>query len=215
MTKIPGILFFCACSILLLSCASPVKFYHKASAAAPFDVIIVPGIPYQDQDWSKNVMKDRVVWSLYLYRKGIAGNVIFSGNAVYSPYVEGKIMAMHAISLGIPEQHVFSETKAEHSTENLIYSCRLAKKMGFAKIALATDPVQSNSLKFFAWDYGIKVVFIPIVYDSLRCFKIDSSFQIDPSTAYVSEFVPLPQRENFIKRLMGTLGFGIKEEATE
>jgi hypothetical protein len=86
--------------------------------------------------------------------------------------------------------------------------------MGFVKIAVATDPFQSNTLETYAWDYGLPVDFIPIVYDSLRCFKIDSSFQIDPSAAYESDFVPLPQRENSIKRLMGTLGFDIKKDKT-
>jgi uncharacterized SAM-binding protein YcdF (DUF218 family) len=213
--KISGLTHLSTFFLLSLSCASPVKLYHKSLAAAPYDIIIVPGIPYQDQDWTSNVMKDRVVWAFYLYKKGIATNVIFSGNAVYSPYVEGKIMAMHAIALGIPGKHVFSETKAEHSTENLIYSYRMAKKMGFEKIAVATDPFQSRTLKTYAWDYGIPVAFIPIVYDSLNCVKIDSSFQIDPSTAYVSDFVPLPQRQNIIKRFMGTLGFEIREEEPE
>ena len=215
MMKISGVSYQCTFFLLFLSCVPLVKSYHKALATAPYDILIVPGIPYQDQDWTSNVMKDRVAWAFYLYKKGIARNVIFSGNAVYSPYVEGKIMAMHAIALGIPQKHVFSETKAEHSTENLIYSYRMAKKMGFKKIAVATDPFQSNTLKTYAWDYGIQITFIPIVYDSLRCFTINSSFKIDPSVAYVSDFVPLPQRENIIKRLMGTLGFEIRKAEPE
>jgi uncharacterized SAM-binding protein YcdF (DUF218 family) len=215
MTKIPVVSFLSACFLLFLSCSSPVKSYHKAIAAAPFDVIIVPGIPFQDQDWTSNVMKDRVLWSVYLYKKGVAANVIYSGDAVYTPYIESRIMSMYAIASGIPAQHVFSETKAEHSTENLIYSYRMAEKMGFEKIAVATDPAQANGLKTYAWDYSIPVVFIPIVYDSLRCFQIDSSIHIDPSKAFVSDFIPLPQRENIIKRIMGTLGFGIRTTEPE
>ena len=87
--------------------------------------------------------------------------------------------------------------------------------MGFEKIAVATDPFQSNTLKTYAWDYGIPVAFIPIVYDSLRSFAIDSTFHIDPSAAYVSDFIPLPQRENIIKRFMGTLGFEIRKAEPE
>jgi uncharacterized SAM-binding protein YcdF (DUF218 family) len=213
--KIFPALSLAAFSLLFLSCASPFTSYHKALAKAPYDVIIVPGIPYQDHNWASNVMKNRVVWSFYLFKKGIARNVIYSGNAVYSPYVEGKIMAMHAIALGIPEEHVFSEIKAEHSTENLVYSYRMAKKMGFEKIAVATDPFQSKTLKTYAWDYNIPVTFIPIVNDSIRFFTIDSLFQIDPSSAFVNDFIPLPQRENIIKRVMGTLGFETREAETE
>ena len=87
--------FLIACSLLALSCSSPAKSYHKALAQAPFDVIIVPGIPYDGKSWSNNVMKDRVVWSCFLYSRGIARNIIYSGSAVYTPYTEGKIMALH------------------------------------------------------------------------------------------------------------------------
>jgi uncharacterized SAM-binding protein YcdF (DUF218 family) len=160
-------------------------------------------------------MKDRVVWSCYLYKKGIARNIIYSGNAVYTPYVEGKIMALHAIALGIPATAVFSETKAEHSTENLVYSYRMAKKLGFEKIAVATDPFQSATLKTFAWDYDLRVTFIPIVSDSLITFHVDSALHIDPSPAFVKDFIPLPQRENAVKRAFGTLGLGINENEHE
>jgi uncharacterized SAM-binding protein YcdF (DUF218 family) len=199
-----------AFSILLLSCASPLKFYSKAIVKVPYDVIIVPGIPYQDENWESNVMKTRVLWSFYLYSKGITRNVIYSGNAVYSPYVEGKIMALHAIALGIPRERVFSETQAEHSTENLVYSYCLAEKKGFKKIAVATDPFQSATLRTYAWDIGMKLDFIPIIYDSLSLLKGDSLGHIDASTAFVRNFIPLPQRENILKRVLGTMGLGMK-----
>lgn len=203
--------YLIACSLLVFSCTSPLKSYNKAIKKAPYDVIIVPGIPYQDQNWASNIMKDRVLWSFYLYSKGITRNVIYSGNSVYSPYVEGKIMAMHAIARGIPLEHVFSETKAEHSTENLVYSYRMAKKMGFEKIAVATDPFQSTTLKTYAWDRSMPVVFIPIVYDSLNTLNVNSSLYIDPSAAFVGDFIPLPQRENILKRVLGTLGLEMRK----
>jgi len=193
-------------SFLVLSCASPVKVYYRAVKKQPYDVVIVPGIPYQDENWESNVMKTRVLWSFYLYSKGITRNVIYSGSAVYSPYVEGKIMALHAIALGIPREHVFSETNAEHSTENLVYSYILAKKMGFTKIALATDPFQSATLRSYAWDIGMKVDFIPIIYDTLDIMKVDTLLHIDPSSAFIRDFVALPQRENIVKRILGTMG---------
>ncbi|MCX6244298.1 MAG: YdcF family protein [Bacteroidetes bacterium] len=197
---------------LVFSCASPQKSYHKAIAKAPFDVVIVPGIPYQNGTWESNIMKDRVVWACFLYSRGITKHIIFSGNAVYSPYVEGKVMALHAIALGIPDSAIFSEMKAEHSTENLVYSYRMAKKLGFEKIAVATDPGQSVALKTYAWDFHIPVSFIPIVYDSLKTFPVDSIFHVDPSPARVNNFTPLPQRENGIKRLLGTIGLDIQPE---
>ncbi len=202
-------------SLLAFSCASPQKSYYKAVNKAPYDVIIVPGIPYQNGNWASNIMKDRVVWSFFLYTRGITHHIIYSGNAVYTPYIEGRIMALHALALGIPDSTVFSEMKAEHSTENIVFSYQMAKKMGFKKIAVATDPFQSNALKFFAWDKSLKVTFIPIIYDSLNSIYVDSNFHIDPSSAYLNDFIPLPQRENGIKRFMGTLGLRIGKSEHE
>ena len=117
--------FLIACSLLALSCSSPAKSYHKALAQAPFDVIIVPGIPYDGKSWSNNVMKA------------------------------------------------------------------------------------------YAWDYGIRVTFIPILFDSLHAFHVDSSLNIDPSGAFIHDFIPLPQRENTLKRIMGTLGLNIQDPESE
>src|SRR5438067_574875 len=64
------------------------------SSINSFDAIIVPGVPFENGRWSQT-MKSRVGWSYYLYRKGIAKNIIYSGAAVYSPYVEARIMALY------------------------------------------------------------------------------------------------------------------------
>jgi vancomycin permeability regulator SanA len=124
------------------------KSFEKARKEKPFDVVIVPGVPYDTT--SDFVMKMRVYWAKYLYDSGFTHNVIFSGSAVYNPYAEGVIMKIMADSLGIPSDHTFSETSAEHSTENVYYSWKMAKEMGFSKIALATDPYQAGLLRSFS-----------------------------------------------------------------
>ncbi|MEO6541398.1 MAG: YdcF family protein [Ferruginibacter sp.] len=177
-------------------------------------MIAVPGVPFYETGWD-STMKARVYWAKYLFDKGIAKNVMFSGYSVSSPYYEGKIMAMYAIAIGIPAEHVFSEIKAEHSTENLYYVYLKAKKMGFTHIALATDPYQAKQLKRFAWkrispDVGI----IPIVFDTLRVIQpYMTDPEIDHMQAYNKDFIPLATRESFWKRLKGTMGKHIDPNA--
>jgi hypothetical protein len=176
----------------------------------PYDIVVVPGVPFEDSTWSWT-MKGRIYWSKYLYDKGITKNVMYSGSAVYTPYVEGKIMALYAVALGIPEENVFSETLAEHSTENVYYSYKKARKLGFVRIALATDQFQAKMLKRFtekivSRDAGI----IPIVIDTLEAMQ---PTMIDPEIAYqkafVKDFIPLTERENFKERFRGTRGLDI------
>jgi len=199
-----------AISILAIGCKSPEKMYQANIEKAPFDAIIVPGVPY-DTAWSRT-MKGRVLWSYHLYKNGITRNVIYSGSAVYTPYVESRIMAEYGKKLGIPETHIFTEENAEHSTENLSYSVAIAREQGFEKVALATDPYQNAMLKSFGGKQPLPVHFIPFITDTLDHYYRDVDVTIDPSSAYRTNFVALPDRESWFKRLLGTMGFNVKEE---
>ena len=81
---------FVALALLLTYCSvrkSVVKSYDHAKKTRPYDVIIVPGIPYEKSETSM-VMKMRIQWAKHLYDSGFTHNIIFSGSAVYSPFVE-------------------------------------------------------------------------------------------------------------------------------
>jgi uncharacterized SAM-binding protein YcdF (DUF218 family) len=176
----------------------------------PYEIVIVPGVPFEDSTWSI-AMKGRVYWSKYLFDKGITRNVMYSGSAVYTPYVEGEIMALYAEALGIPKENIFSETLAEHSTENVYYSYKKARKLGFSRIALATDPFQAKMLKRFTKKIiGHNVGIIPFVLDTLEA-QIPKMInpQIDFQKAYVEHFTALPERENIFQRMKGTRGLDI------
>lgn len=199
-------------ALLLTYCSfrkSVIRSYEHAKITRPYDVIIVPGIPYEKLNTSV-VMNMRLQWAKHLYDSGFTKNIIFSGSAVYSPFVEGKAMKLIADSMGIPSEHTFYETKAEHSTENVYYSWKMANEMGFKKIALATDPFQSAMLKSFIKKYCPGVVSIPVFID-----KIDLKAAlpvIDTTSCHVADFVSIKEREGFWKRFRGTRGGRIVDE---
>jgi uncharacterized SAM-binding protein YcdF (DUF218 family) len=201
--------------VLLSTCAinskNRHKLYEKAIAEKPFDAIIVPGYPFKDGEWEK-VMRGRVVWSYHLYQKGITKNVIYSGSAVYSPYIESEIMALYAEALGIPKENIFTESRAEHSTENVYYSYQLGESLGFKKMALASDPFQTKLLKLFIKSKVSKdLSLIPILYDTLMVIDTINPI-IDPSSAYVEDFVSIEDRESKWERFKGTQGKQIDYE---
>jgi len=201
-------------SIFLLIAASACSFSSKTqkdlfkkAGQQQFDAIIVPGVPFENNQWDR-IMKARVYWSKYLYDKGIAKNIVFSGSAVYSPYYEGKIMALYAQALGLPKEHVFAEIKAQHSTENIYYGYKLARKQGFSSIALASDPFQTKMLRRYTrLKVDSAIVVIPFVMDTLKMMEpgmIDPP--IDYQQAYKPGFISLKKREGFWKRWRGTRG---------
>lgn len=195
-------------ALFVVACKSPEKSFEQASAFAPFDAIIVPGVPF-DTAWSRT-MKGRVLWSYHLFQSGIARNIIYSGSAVYSPYVESRIMAEYAKELGIPTTHIFTEENAEHSTENLAYSLEVARQNGFERVALASDPYQTALLRSFARRRKLPVHFLPMIADTLNEKYAHIEVKINPETARVPGFVSIKDREGFFKRIMGTMGFNIK-----
>lgn len=200
--------FFGCAVFLLCSYDKPSKESKDLNeeASNPYDVIIVPGVPYKVASM-KTVLKARILWAKYLYERGIAKNIIFSGSSVYTPYVEGKVMRIYADSLGIPSENTFSETQAEHSTENIFYSLQMAKELGFKRIAVATDTYQAILIRSFMKKTCPEIKIITIVYNKIN---MNASWpEIDATSANAEDFVSLVKRENRFKRLKGTMGKNI------
>ncbi len=186
------------------------KLYQQALQKKPYDAIIVPGSPFENGMWSRT-MKGRIYWSKFLYDQGVTRNIIYSGAAVYTPYVEAEIMAQYAVAVGIPKEHVYSETLAEHSTENVYYSFKLARKLGFKTIAIASDPFQTRLLQRFARKKVSDTIgLIPMVEDSMVNMEPEMRDpEINPEKAFQNDFVSIKNREGFWKRWRGTLGKNI------
>lgn len=204
-------LFFSSCNAYYnLFYADPGKCFDLAKQKKTYDVIIVPGFPH-DSGSVNPVLSQRIKWANYLYKNNYTKNIIFSGSAVYSSYIEAKVMRLFALQLGIKDENIFTEPKAEHTTENLYYSVILAKKIGFKTIAFATEPAQASFMKPFKRKFKLEVDFLPIVTDCLTEDNIQLN-PIDESSAFVPDFVPLNKREGFFKRSRNTRGHKVKKE---
>lgn len=194
--------------VALASCSISQKrageILQEAEARGPYDAIIVPGVPHDGQHWQRTMLM-RVRWSEYLYNNGLTKNCIYSGGAVYTKYCEAKIMASYATALGLPVTTIFVDTNAEHSTENVYYSYRIAKAQGFARIALATDPFQGKSMHKFIKKHDLPIDLLPIVFDTLRTLDHGEP-KIDPQASIKANFLSLKERQSFFRRLGGTFG---------
>ncbi len=214
--KVVSIITCLTLTMLLSGCfllsPSAEKTNRKYLTKAPYDAIIIPGVPFDGKHWSET-MRNRVQWGAYLYRKGYAKNIIYSGSAVYTEYEEAAVMALYGEALGIPKEHIFTDPRAEHTTENIYYSYRVAKKHGFQKIALATDPFQLNGMRKFIKKFDFPVDLLPIIKDTLLKQDLTEP-TINPSSARRTNFVSIVERQSKWQRLRGTFGQHIcwKEE---
>lgn len=210
--------FFCTTLFLvgahlLLSSFTISRFHKRAHSLFQkvitnnevYDAAIVTGMPVDNGRLNKTVT-ERVQWAVYLYKSGIVKNLILSGGAVYTDYYESVVMAAYAVQLGVDPQHIFLENLAEHSTENVYYSYKIAKQNGFKKLALATDPYQSMMLKKHTKNrYATHIQHIPIVYKYIEGMMPQQP-QTDARNSRKNDFVSIKSRKNIFQRVMGTLG---------
>jgi len=193
------LLLLTLCSTFLLSSCSifhhhTAVTYNKAITKAPFDVVIVPGLPY-DTGKLNPLFKARLLWAKELYETGIARNIIFSGDAVHSPYVEAVIMKMMADSMGLPTRHTFIEDNALHSKENVAYGVALAHRLNFKNIALATDPIQAVYIKKYIQEHHEQVSLLPFSMKEMPRYYKTALPAIQSENAFVENFVPLKLRK--------------------
>jgi len=205
-------LYILSIALLLNSC-SLVKHWPGASIKKakkePYDVVIIPGFPYDGKHWNE-VIKFRLLWAVYLYENKLATNFIFSGSAVKTPYNEGCIMAQYAAKMGIPKENIFIEPFAEHSSENVYFSLQLAKKMGFKRIAVATDPFQGFLLTNYTQRIrNENIAFINIIPRYIRKHKFADEPKIDQWLAFEDDFVPLTEKQDYWRRKKASLGLDI------
>jgi uncharacterized SAM-binding protein YcdF (DUF218 family) len=187
----------------------PEQLFSQAKKNKPFDAVIIPGIPYDSGRWGF-VMKWRVTWSVFLYKTGIAKNLIYSGSAVYTPYTESIIMALYAEKMGVPKDHIFIETKAEHTTENLFYSYQLAVQKGFTKIGFATDPFQTMKIEPYIKELDLSIDLIPTVISLMKHIEV-KDYEIDSYKAYQLNFKSIITRETEDEREFYSKGGRIKK----
>jgi uncharacterized SAM-binding protein YcdF (DUF218 family) len=191
MTKFTLILFLTAVLLSLIPGCSldsrVTKSNKRYLAQAPFDAIIVPGYPFRLEK-NKILFAVRVNFAKELFDKGIAKNIIFSGAAVQTPYIEGKIMKIIADSLGLPQEHTFVEDKALHSNQNAILGTKMARKMGFKKIAIATDPYQFSYMTLLLKLFEPKTAILTFYPNQMPQYDKPLPM-IDTSAVFIKHFV--------------------------
>lgn len=194
-------------ALLAFSSFTSYELEAKEKPTEVYDAIIIPGYPFNPDGKMNAIYKMRLHWAYELYSSGRAKNIITSGSAVHSPYIEAQIFALYLEEMGVNPDHLIIEDQAEHSLENVFYSVELAKELGFEKVAVATDLFQSGMIQFLGRKYNMGVDFLPAKMGFIIGKKWNSfAGTIDYCQAYVNEFSPLKERESKEERLRGTRG---------
>lgn len=198
---------------MIVAISNSISAKAKEEPAVVYDAIIIPGYPFNPDGKMNAIYKMRLHWAYELYSSGMAKNIITSGGAVHSPYVEAKIFALYLEEMGVDPQHLIIEDRAEHSLENVFYAQEMAKELGFENVAVATDLFQSGMIQILGRKHNLNVDFLPAKIGFIISKKWKSfTGEIDYCEAYVEEFSPLKERETKEERMNGTRGYKWIEE---
>lgn len=93
-----------------------------------FDVIIVLGNPANSDGSPGEVMRQRVLKAVELFRAGEARHMLFTGAAVYNHFVEADVMENLAHSVGVSESALVKDPKARNTYQNLFNATEIMLK---------------------------------------------------------------------------------------
>lgn len=105
----------------------------------PYDAVVVPGCPSEDDGSPSYCQLGRAGHAALLWRHGWAKAFIVSGADVHTPYFEADAIAEAMEVLGVPAENIYLERSALHTDENVYYSLLIAKKLGFARLGVASN----------------------------------------------------------------------------
>lgn len=164
-----------------------VPYFGNSCAKSPnnkiFDVIIVLGSPASDDCKPEPIMKNRVAKGIELLKSGIAKKILFTGSSVMNKCTEAEVMAAYAISKGISENHILTETRAENTFQNAYYSVKEMKEHHYTSAAIVTsaphikracavfakfdidysmfpsnNPINISKLQLLFWKFGERMI---------------------------------------------------------
>jgi len=121
----------------------------------PLDVAFVLGCP-ADPDGSASLCERcRVKTAVRQYRKGAVRDLVFTGGAAHSPFVEAEVMGDLAVRRGVPPEHVFREGRALTTWQNIRFSLDLLRKQPWRTILFISTSDHLARARRIARFYGL------------------------------------------------------------
>lgn len=110
-----------------------------ACIAAAHDVIVVLGCPNNDDGSPAECQIARANIAFALSAAGYGDRFITSGAAAHNPYVEADTLAALLMERGVPSDHIFRDTLALHTDENIYYSSHIMLEHGWTTAVIVSE----------------------------------------------------------------------------
>lgn len=142
----------------LLGVAAWIVYVGDRDQAAPADAILVLGAAAYDARPSP-VFQERIRHALYLYRRGYADTLLFTGGYGYGArFSESQVARRYAMREGVPADAILIETLSRTTYENLREARALMLERGLHRVIVVSDPLHMSRALRLARRLGIDAI---------------------------------------------------------
>jgi len=156
----------------LAGVASYIVWVGNRDEAAPADAIIVLGAAAYDARPSP-VLEERLRHGLDLYRRGMAGRLIFTGGygGHGARFSEAQVGRRYALRHGVAAEAILIENVSRTTRQNLQQSARLMHSNGLRRAIIVSDPLHMARALRLAREAGIEALGSPTPTTRFRSFS--------------------------------------------
>ncbi len=142
----------------LLGVAAWIVYVGDRDQAAPADAILVLGAAAYDARPSP-VFQERIRHALYLYGRGYADTLLFTGGYGYGArFSESQVARRYAMRAGVPADAILIETLSRTTYENLREARALMLERGLHRVIVVSDPLHMSRALRLARRLGIDAI---------------------------------------------------------
>jgi uncharacterized SAM-binding protein YcdF (DUF218 family) len=135
-------------------------------------VIVLLGGGTQSADYPRPIVEvnnagDRVLYTAWLYRQGVAEHILLSGgNLDWSPALDSPAQQMVALleMMGVPEDVMWQEPDSRNTYENALFSAEILQDKGIERILLVTSAIHMPRAVRLFEAQGFEVIPLPTDY---------------------------------------------------
>ncbi len=128
------------------------KIFTVDSVSGGYDCIIILGCGVKDDGRPSDMLYDRIITGVELYKKGIAPRILMSGDHGRTDYDEVGTMKKYAVDMGVPEDAVFCDHAGFSTYESMV---RATKVFGIENAVVVTQSYHLYRALFDAESFGI------------------------------------------------------------
>lgn len=128
------------------------KIFTVDSVSGGYDCIIILGCGVKDDGRPSDMLYDRIITGVELYKKGIAPRILMSGDHGRTDYDEVGTMKKYAVDMGVPEDAVFCDHAGFSTYESMV---RATKVFGIENAVVVTQRYHLYRALFDAESFGI------------------------------------------------------------